>query len=237
MAEDRLQGDLQQTRHETQLAEMRARDADRAAAALEATTADTRRITGEITDLQAKLDRIKNTPPPAPVMLPPESPRVDPRQSRQAEALAQDLRGKLSRFGVSLPVEVRAARDGRQRVAIVLENSFKAGDDSLATNMDAVRAIVNLGKLINEAYPGSRVTVEGHTDSDPISKSGKRWRDNEHLSLARAEAVRTALTKAGVSAGSVTVVGHGARYPIAPGKSDRAKSRNRRVEIYVEPSA
>ena len=43
------------------------------------------------------------------------------------------------------------------------------------------------------------------------------------------------ISKAGVAESNVTVAGLGARHPIEPGTSKRAKAKNRRVEIYIEP--
>lgn len=154
----------------------------------------------------------------------------------QLEAFRRDLQARLAQYHVTgVDVDIRTAQDGRQRVAVVLQNSFRAGSATLASNPSAVKAIVGLGKLITQAYPGSRVTVEGHTDADPIRKS--KWESNEALSLARADEVKKLLRQAGVSDGSVSAVGMGARQPVAKGSTDRAKAQNRRVEIYITPSS
>jgi len=154
----------------------------------------------------------------------------------QLEAFRRDLQSRLAQYHVTgVDVDIRTARDGRQRVAVVLQNSFRAGSATLASNPSAVKAIVGLGKLIVQAYPGSSVTVEGHTDSDPIRKS--KWESNEALSLARADEVKKLLRQAGVGDGAVSAVGMGARQPVAKGATDRAKAQNRRVEIYITPSS
>ena len=154
----------------------------------------------------------------------------------QLEAFRRDLQSRLSQYHVTgVDVDIRTAQDGHQRVAVVLQNSFRAGSATLASNPSAVKAIVGLGKLIVQAYPGSRVTVEGHTDADPIRKS--KWESNEALSLARSDEVKKLLRQSGVSDGSVSAVGMGARQPVAKGATDRAKAQNRRVEIYITPSS
>ena len=154
----------------------------------------------------------------------------------QLEAFRRDLQARLAQYHVTgVDVDIRTAQDGRQRVAVVLQNSFRAGSATLASNPSAVKAIVGLGKLIVQAYPGSRVTVEGHTDADPIRKS--KWESNEALSLARADEVKKLLRQSGVSDGGVSAVGMGARQPVAKGATDRAKAQNRRVEIYIVPSS
>ena len=85
------------------------------------------------------------------------------------------------------------------------------------------------------AVPGSRVTVEGHTDSDPIKKS--KWDSNEALSLARAEEVKKLLRQAGVGDNRISAVGMGARQSVARGSTERAKAQNRRVEIFIYPAS
>jgi flagellar motor protein MotB len=178
---------------------------------------------------QAILARASHAPPSA------GPAEVAYRESPQLEAFRRDLAERLSRHGVSgMPVEIRTTKDGQRRVAVVLQNAFPPGSDSLAYNPDAVRAIVNLGKMIKGDYPSARVSVEGHTDADPIRKS--KWESNEVLSEARAEAVKKLLAGAGVPEGQVVTTGLGARQPIARGTTARAKSQNRRVEIYIDPS-
>lgn len=154
--------------------------------------------------------------------------------SPEIEAMRRDLQQHLASYGVrALKVEVRTDRSGRQRVAIVLPDAFPSGKATLAYNADAVKAVISVGKMITEHYPKSAVLVEGHTDSDPIRKS--KWGTNENLSMARAQAVETLLTNSGISAERVTTAGLGARQPLAAGATKRAKSRNRRVEIFLTP--
>lgn len=154
--------------------------------------------------------------------------------SPEVEAMRRDLQQHLASYGVrDLNVEVRTDRTGEQRVAIVLPDAFPPGKATLAYNKSAVRAVMSVGKMIREQYPESVVRVEGHTDSDPIRKSN--WGTNENLAHARAKAVETLLTTSGVPAGQVVTEGLGARQPLAMGNTKRAKSRNRRVEIFVSP--
>jgi flagellar motor protein MotB len=164
----------------------------------------------------------------------PSAPGTTYRESPQLEAFRRDLSEQLNRRGCNLPVEVRTSKDGSRRVAVVLQNAFPPGSDSLASNTEAVKAVVNLGRLVKASYPSSAVSIEGHTDSDPIRKS--KWASNEALSEARADAVKRLLAGAGVPEGQVRTAGQGARMPIAKGTTARAKAQNRRVEIYIAPN-
>lgn len=153
--------------------------------------------------------------------------------SPELTAMKNDLQSRMAAAGIHMPVEIRTARDGSRRVAVVLPDSFKAGKATLAYNPTAVNAVVRLGQLVQSQYPNSAISVEGHTDADPISKS--HWPNNEALSLARAEEVQKLLADTGLEASRINVAGLGAAQPIERGSTSRAKSRNRRVEIFIAP--
>ncbi len=76
-----------------------------------------------------------------------------------------------------------------------------------------------------------QIKIEGHTDADPIRKSG--WRDNYHLSEQRATAVRDFLATNGVARTRMSILGRGPDQPVAPNTGSANKAKNRRVEIVV----
>ena len=80
------------------------------------------------------------------------------------------------------------------------------------------------------------MSVEGHTDDQPVKKS--RWKNNLNLSIARALEVRRFLSaKARVSADRMRIAAYGEHAPITPSKSKAARAKNRRVEIVLYRSA
>jgi len=83
-------------------------------------------------------------------------------------------------------------------------------------------------------YPGSKVRVEGHTDS----KGTEEY--NQKLSERRAEAVKQYLIKKGaVESSMISATGYGESRPIAPNETPDGKdnpegrAENRRVEILI----
>lgn len=77
-----------------------------------------------------------------------------------------------------------------------------------------------------QAHTDWKLVIEGHTD-----KSGRSgW--NKKLSLLRAEAVRDALVKRGISSTRLSCVGWGAERPVDETDSMEAYARNRRVELH-----
>lgn len=73
----------------------------------------------------------------------------------------------------------------------------------------------------------ARVTLIGHTDSMGDLQY------NDRLSIARAEAVKKHLVKAGVDPAIVKTVGFGPTDPLVPTKPGVPEQKNRRVEVFV----
>jgi outer membrane protein OmpA-like peptidoglycan-associated protein len=75
--------------------------------------------------------------------------------------------------------------------------------------------------------PDYSVSVNGHTDDIGTEEY------NRKLSERRAQAVRDYLVKAGLPADILSVTGHGKARPLVPGTSDKARAKNRRVELGI----
>ena len=76
-------------------------------------------------------------------------------------------------------------------------------------------------------YPGSKVSVEGHTDSRGSDKY------NLGLSDRRAQAVKKYLVDKGEKADRITAVGKGEADPIGDNKTKQGQFQNRRVEVLI----
>lgn len=121
-------------------------------------------------------------------------------------------------------------RDGA--IVVRLDNSvtFSAGSASLSKNGQGL--LLNQVAEILASYPDHRVSVEGHTDNQPIKKS--RWKTNLNLSIARALEVRRFLAaKAKVTEGRMRIAAYGEHVPRIKANSKAARSKNRRVEIVL----
>jgi chemotaxis protein MotB len=129
--------------------------------------------------------------------------------------------------------EVVERDDGGATIVLASDVTFTAGRADL--NRQAQETLRLVARTLKDTDGFNRLRIEGHTDSDPIRKSG--WRDNRELSLARASKVRMFLVAQGLGEGLMSVEGHGAARPIASNTSSQGKARNRRVEIVlVAPS-
>jgi outer membrane protein OmpA-like peptidoglycan-associated protein len=72
------------------------------------------------------------------------------------------------------------------------------------------------------------VTIVGHTDSKGSEEA------NQRLSEARANAVRTFLTKEGISADRLQATGMGESQPVSENETAEGRANNRRVEMILE---
>ncbi len=94
---------------------------------------------------------------------------------------------------------------------------------------DGLIALDTLARILNS--PRYQITVDGHTDSDPINTA--KYPSNWHLSGARALNVLYALTQRGVPEVNLSYRGFGAQRPIASNARPEGKAVNRRVEITI----
>ncbi|MFO0974652.1 MAG: OmpA family protein [Phycisphaerae bacterium] len=84
---------------------------------------------------------------------------------------------------------------------------------------------------IRKQFPDREIYVVGHTDNDPIRKSG--WKDNWELGAQRSLTTARYLVQAGVSPNKVIQANRGEFSPRGDNGSASGKSKNRRVEFYA----
>ena len=87
---------------------------------------------------------------------------------------------------------------------------------------------------MNSTLNDRRFQVAGHTDDEPIRVSG--YKSNWELSTARGLAVVAFLVKSGMRAETLSAAGYGEFDPVSPNDSPENKSKNRRIEITLQPN-
>ena len=107
---------------------------------------------------------------------------------------------------------------------------FDSGRDALQPR--GYEAIQKAVAAIKQRYPQSLIIVAGHTDDQKLAKSA-RFKDNQALSLARAQAVMDYLVRSGMDGKKLSVMGYGETKPIADNKTKEGRAKNRRVELVV----
>lgn len=119
---------------------------------------------------------------------------------------------------------VSTSISGREvTVTVASDVLFDSGRTSLKKN--AKRSLDQVADVLKTRYNGRPVQVIGHTDTDPIRKSG--YKSNYHLGFERGYSVRDYLISRGVDSDMVSISSFG------PDASLDTKSRSRRVEIVV----
>lgn len=104
------------------------------------------------------------------------------------------------------------------------------GFDSDSSNLspEGISMLNHLAKQV-QRLPGSKIIIRGYSDSSGSASY------NEHLSLFRANIVKSYLVAKGVKLDTMETIGMGAKNPIASNDTIEGRRRNRRVEIEVRP--
>lgn len=90
-----------------------------------------------------------------------------------------------------------------------------------------------IAELNGPKYRDKGIRIDGHTDDAPIQRSRDKNQSNWELSAKRAVAVVHYMEEKGVDAARLSFAGFGQHNPFEPGSDDRARSRNRRVEVVL----
>jgi chemotaxis protein MotB len=139
-----------------------------------------------------------------------------------------ELRGDLSDAAVRTGFEGVAGADvsmraGEIAVSVAGDVLFDSGKVTLKNS--AKQTLDRIANVIQSQYAGNEIRIAGHTDNDPIRKSG--WKTNERLSAERALAVEEYLASQGISKDRMYIAGYG------PAKPRGSKQESRRVEIVI----
>ena len=145
-----------------------------------------------------------------------------------------DPPGQLERIREALIQDIEAGNltaDTRGNFIAVTANNLVLFDTGSA---DMRGDFVPIAKRIAEALQSETgdIRVVGHTDNVPMSGRG-RFRNNEELSVARADSVADVIRPALEEPGRVEVIGAGPDDPVAGNDTPEGRAKNRRVEVLI----
>lgn len=140
----------------------------------------------------------------------------------------QDQKVAMEQATAGTGVGVSQTADNRLKLDIPSDISFDVGRSAIKSNFAPV--LSHFATSLNQ-NPITTVTIIGHTDSTGSDAI------NNPLSFDRANSARDYLVSRGVAAQRVATDGRGSREPVASNGTDRGRSQNRRVEIYVAEPA
>ena len=116
-------------------------------------------------------------------------------------------------------------------ITFVSEVLFDSGKAKL--RQDSYPKLDKVATVLNTTVADLNVGIEGHTDNEPIKKSG--WKSNWELSTARALSVLHYLGDKNVSEPRLAAIGYGEYKPVASNDDRESRQKNRRVEIVILP--
>ena len=151
--------------------------------------------------------------------------------------------GKLGAFGKRrLPngVEITVPEYGMESRLIVFIESAQPVNDLTWFDFDRLNFATGSAKILPQseeqlnniaavlrAYPNVNVKIGGYTDNVGGSAA------NLKLSKDRANAVRDALIRDGISPTRLTAEGYGSLHPVADNSTEEGRARNRRIAVKV----
>jgi len=166
----------------------------------------------KIEDLSAEVERLK---------------LLRSQDQRELEAAKAELEKKLrGEAGVSVGMDERGVV-----VTFISEVLFDSGKAKIRPEADEV--LDKVTKVLNDKVADKNIAIEGHTDNEPIKKSG--WKSNWELSTSRATSVLHYLEGKGTAPKRMQATGFGEYRPVDSNDTEEGRQKNRRVEIIILP--
>ena len=116
-------------------------------------------------------------------------------------------------------------------ITFVSEVLFDSGRAKL--RLASLSKLDKVAGVLNTTVSDLNVGIEGHTDNQPIKRSG--WKSNWELSTARALSVLHYLSEKNVAEPRLAAIGYGEYKPVASNDTKEGRQKNRRVEIVILP--
>jgi len=148
--------------------------------------------------------------------------------------LDKEIKDVLSQAGLDKNVQL-VARDSELELRFLGTLHFVSGTASLTKDSDFV--LSKLIDLIKRNVKADTVSVEGHTDDEPINS--KIYPSNWELSAARASTVVREFEKYGFDPAKLTAKGYGSSRPLLPNRDSKGdpipdnQEVNRRVIVTI----
>jgi outer membrane protein OmpA-like peptidoglycan-associated protein len=153
-------------------------------------------------------------------------------QRAQARLAARDAQIERAEAGLSArDAEIKKLQDSLNAKQTERGTLVTFGDVLFDLNRSELKpgGMSNVNKLAEflRESPDRQVIVEGYTDSTGAADY------NQSLSERRANSVRVALVKMGVSPERIVAMGYGKEYPVASNSDASGRAMNRRVEVTI----
>jgi chemotaxis protein MotB len=149
----------------------------------------------------------------------------------ELEMAKRSLEKSLSKEIQDKQVTLEMAEKGLV-VTFLSEILFDSGKAKI--KKEAMPSLDKVVDVVKNVVPGLNIGIEGHTDNQPIKRSG--WKSNWELSTARATSViHYFINEKGIAPQRLAAIGYGEFRPVASNDTPEGRRKNRRVEIVILP--
>ena len=153
----------------------------------------------------------------------------------QKDAAVNRLKNQIKEALIGFEDKGITVEQKNGRVYVSMEAQLLFGSGSTAVGAEGKKAVIQLAEAL-EHQEELTILVEGHTDSDKLSGTGK-YKDNWELSSERAiSIVRIMLANSELNPTTLTAAGRGEFSPIADNGTPKGKAKNRRIEVILTPN-
>jgi len=158
-------------------------------------------------------------------------PVVDQPMGDPLTEVEQVIQSRIAGTGLAGALEFR--RETRGLVVTIVTDQVLFAEAQATIQPDGLAVLDVVADALKDVP--NAVTIEGHTDSRPISSA--RFPSNWELSTARATSVLRYLLETGFPQERLSAAGYADTHPIDPATTPEAMARNRRVEVVVLATA
>lgn len=148
----------------------------------------------------------------------------------EMERAKKELEERLSKEINDKEVKVEMLEKGLV-ITFLAEVLFDSGKvDLKPASLEKLEKVSN---VLKSTVSDLNVGIEGHTDNEPIKRSG--WKSNWQLSSERALSVLQFLTEQGINPERLSAIACGEYRPVTTNDTKEGRQKNRRVEIVILP--
>jgi outer membrane protein OmpA-like peptidoglycan-associated protein len=148
------------------------------------------------------------------------------RARAEAEAIRKRAEAEVNRLEAALGQIAETKRTALGVVMNLGSDHLKFAFDKAELRPEDKELLARIAGILLTSKDYT-ISVNGHTDDVGTDAY------NQQLSERRAQAVRDYLVQAGLSPSILSVEGHGKKVPLERGTTERARARNRRVELGI----
>ncbi len=153
----------------------------------------------------------------------------DEHKKKQSLNDAKKIKEEVETKNLDEAVKVKVTDTG---LHIQLSDDVGFGSGSAELKGQGEEILREIGGIIKD-NKGLKIRVEGHTDDVPVR--GGKYGSNWALSSARSLSVVELLSdETGINPANMSAVGYGEYRPLVPNVDKASRTKNRRIEIYVD---